>query len=97
MFTYHILKATSTAIGRKKYFALAVQYEFLQIEGYGLGNAEVFHILRYLYLQLLAYPEKVIYSVAAGKDNSSILGYIYPLLPEVFARKSFNPYKSMEI
>ena len=77
----HAFIAAVTAI---EHFALAIQDEFLQIQGHRLGDAEIFGILRYTYFQLFAGAEKMIDSISAGKNDPCIIMNFYFLLSEFF-------------
>lgn len=97
MLADHLEQTIGSAIGRKEYFALAVQDKLLKVKCHRLSNAEVFHILRHLHFQLLTNAEKMVDCIAAVKDNGRVLGYIDTLFAELLTCKTFYTNKGMKL
>ena len=60
----------------KEYFAFAVLYVVLQVEGDGLGGAEVLHRVGDIFTELFGEAEEVVDGVFAVEDNSGIVGEV---------------------
>lgn len=78
---YEVVELTGVA---EEYFALAVDGIFLQIEGNGLGRAEIFHGFGYGDPQAFTQGEKVVNGCTGGEDDSRVFGQRYFLLTEFF-------------
>ena len=65
-----------------KHLALAILDIVLQVEGYRLGGAKVFHILTHALAQLFNHAEEVIYRILAVENNSRIFTDMYTCFTE---------------
>lgn len=86
-----IEKAFVGAISSVKHLALAIEDEFLEIEGYGFCDAEILRILGHVQLEFLANPEEMINGVPAGEDYSGKFGDLDFLFPEILGGDGLEP------
>lgn len=96
MFVDDIEHAFIQPVRAIKDLAFPVENEFLKIERYGFGNAEILGILRHADLHLFADTEKMIDSIAAGENDSRILCNVDLLFPEIFGRDGFQTNEWMK-
>ena len=77
-------------------FALAVLDVLLDVEGDGLGDAEVFHILGDVDAHLLAELEEMVDGMAAGEDDGGVTGDVYVLVAELSGGEGFDLDEGVE-
>ena len=66
----------------EEYLAFAVLYVILEVEGYCLGGAEVFHRVGDDFAQIFCQAEKVVDRVFAVEYNGSVFGKVYAAFAE---------------
>lgn len=76
--------------GAVEYFALAIYYIFLQIEGYGLGGAEIFQGVGYRVTHLFTQTEEMVYGGACCENYSCKIRDRDLGLTELFGRQAFD-------
>jgi len=96
MLVDHLEHALVQTIRPIEHLPLPVKDEFLQVEGDGLRDTEVFCVLRDADLHLLANAEEMIYRMAACKNDGSVLGNIDLLLAEILGRYGLQPDEGMK-
>lgn len=83
-------KAVELACLAVENLAFAIYDVFLQIEGYGLGGAEVFHCVGHVDSHLFAETEKIVSSRLGREDDRREVGQIDTLLAEIARAQAFN-------
>ena len=71
-------------------FALAVLDVLLDVEGDGLGDAEIFHVFGDVNAHLPAELEEVVDGVAAGEDDGGVAGDVDVLVAELAGGEGFD-------
>ena len=80
----------------EEYLALAVLDILLYIERNRLCNAEILHVLGYVYPHLSAQLEEVIYRITGSEYYSGVIKDIDMLLSELLGSERFNTDKRFE-
>lgn len=84
---HHVVELAGAAVEN---LAFAVYDVFLQVEGYGLCGAEIFHGVGDADAHLLAKAEEVVDGGTCGENHGGVLAYIYFLLAEFPGAQALN-------
>ena len=82
MLAHHLDKVGEILVAEED-FALAVLYVVLQVEGDGLGGAEVLHVVADGLAQVLEHAEEVVDAVLAVEDDGGVVAYMDAGLAEL--------------
>lgn len=89
MFDYYIDKILEFRFPVEN-LSFSVNNVFLKIECNIFSDTEIFHCIRHVDPQFIAYPEKMIYAGFACKNNGCKIKDINFLMTKIFWRNSFN-------
>jgi len=89
-------KAFVCTVGAVENFSFPVQNKFLKVKSHCFGDAEILGILRYIHFQFFAGAEEMVNSVAAGKDDTSVILDFNFLAAEFFSRNRFKSNEGVE-